>query len=403
MLKPGDIAIVSGARTPFGRYCGKLKDFTAQELGAIAARGAIERSGIDAKEIDHAVFGNAQQTSGDALYGARHVGLRAGLPIETPALTVNRLCGSGMQAIVSAAQMIQTDEAKIVLAGGMEAMSQAPFAIRGRDGFTLAPGGKLEDSLMVALLDTYCGLYMANTAELYGEQQGITRQAQDEFALRSQQRAEAAYKKGRIQEELVPVPLRNSKGESTGDSLTEDDHRRPQTTMEGLAKLRPAFGPSSGKPGTVTAGNASGIVDGAAAVVVMSLEEVRKRNMEPLGRIVSWGIAGVEPNLMGRGPVPATKIALQKAGLNLDYIDLIEVNEAFAAQYLAVEKELGLDREKVNVNGGAIALGHPLGATGTRLVITLLYELRRRKKKYGLASACIGGGQGIAMVVESMN
>jgi acetyl-CoA acetyltransferase family protein len=403
MLKPGDIAIVSGARTPFGRYCGKLKDFTAQELGAIAAKGAIERSGIDAKEFDHAVFGNAQQTSGDALYGARHVGLRAGLPIETPALTVNRLCGSGMQAIVSAAQMIQTDEAKIVLAGGMEAMSQAPFVIRGRDGFTLAPGGKLEDSLMVALLDTYCGLYMANTAELYGEQQGITRLAQDEFALRSQQRADAAYKQGRIQEELVPVPLRNSKGEPTGDSLTEDDHRRPQTTMEGLAKLKPAFGPASGKPGTVTAGNASGIVDGAAAVVVMSLEEVRKRNMEPLGRIVSWGIAGVEPNVMGRGPVPATKIALQKAGLNLDYIDLIEVNEAFAAQYLAVEKELGLDREKVNVNGGAIALGHPLGATGTRLVITLLYELRRRKKKYGLASACIGGGQGIAMVVESMS
>jgi acetyl-CoA acetyltransferase family protein len=403
MLKPGDIAIVSGARTPFGRYCGKLKDFTAQELGAIAARGAIERSGIDAKEFDHAVFGNAQQTSGDALYGARHVGLRAGLPIETPALTVNRLCGSGMQAIVSAAQMIQTDEAKIVLAGGMEAMSQAPFAIRGRDGFTLAPGGKLEDSLMVALLDTYCGLYMANTAELYGEQQGITRLEQDEFALRSQQQADAAYKEGRIQEELVPVPLRNSKGELTGDSLKEDDHRRPQTTMEGLAKLKPAFGPSSGKPGTVTAGNASGIVDGAAAVVVMSLEEVRKRNVEPLGRIVSWGIAGVEPTVMGRGPVPATKIALQKAGLNLDYIDLIEVNEAFAAQYLAVEKELGLDRERVNVNGGAIALGHPLGATGTRLVITLLYELRRRKKKYGLASACIGGGQGIAMVVESMS
>jgi acetyl-CoA acyltransferase 2 len=399
MLKPGDIAIVSGARTPFGRYCGKLKDFTAQELGAIAAKAAIERSGLDAKEFDHAVFGNAQQTSGDALYGARHVGLRAGLPIETPALTVNRLCGSGMQSIVSAAQMIQTDEAKIVLAGGMEAMSQAPFTIRGRDGFTLAPGGKMEDSLMVALLDSYCGLYMANTAELYGEQQGITRQAQDEFALRSQQKADAAYKEGRIQEELVPVPLRNHKGEATGESLTEDDHRRPQTTMEGLAKLKAAFG----KSGTVTAGNASGIVDGGAAVVVMSLEEVRKRNMEPLGRIVSWGVAGVEPKLMGRGPVPATKVALQKAGLSLDYIDLIEVNEAFAAQYLSVEKELGLDREKVNVNGGAIALGHPLGATGTRLVITLLYELRRRKKKYGLATACIGGGQGIAMIVESMN
>jgi acetyl-CoA acetyltransferase family protein len=401
MLKPGDIAIVSGARTPFGRYCGKIKDYTAQELGAVASKTAIERAGIDAKEFDHAVFGNAQQTSGDALYGARHVGLRAGLPIEAPALTVNRLCGSGMQAIVSAAQMIQTEEAKVVLAGGMESMSQAPFSIRGRDGFTLAPGGKLEDSLMVALLDSYCGLYMANTAELYGEEQGITRQAQDEFALRSQQKADEAYKAGRMQEELTPVPLRNSKGEATGEMLTEDDHRRPQTTMEGLAKLRAAFGPSSGKPGTVTAGNASGIVDGAAAVVVMSLDQAQRRNLSPLGRLINWGIAGVDPKLMGRGPVPATKIALQRAGLTLDYIDLIEVNEAFAAQYLAVEKELGLDREKVNVNGGAIALGHPLGATGTRLVITLLYELRRRKKKYGLATACIGGGQGIAMVVES--
>jgi acetyl-CoA acetyltransferase family protein len=399
MLKPGDIAIVSGARTPFGRYCGKLKDFTAQELGAIAGKGAIERAGLEPQEFDHAVFGNAQQTSGDALYGARHVGLRAGLPIETPALTVNRLCGSGMQAIVNAAQMIQLGEANLVLAGGMEAMSQAPFVIRGRDGFTLAPGGKLEDSLMVALLDSYCGLYMANTAELYGEQQGITRQAQDEFALRSQQKADAAYKDGRLQEELVPVPQRNSKGEATGESLTEDDHRRPQTTMEGLAKLKPAFG----KKGTVTAGNASGIVDGGAAVVVMSLENALKRGLKPWGRIVSWGVAGVDPKLMGRGPVPATKVALEKAGLSLDSIDLIEVNEAFAAQYLAVEKELGLDREKVNVNGGAIALGHPLGATGTRLVITLLYELRRRKKKYGLATACIGGGQGIAMVVESVH
>src|ERR1700724_812463 len=212
MLKPGDIAIVSGARTPCGRYCDKLKDFTAQELGAIAARGAIERAGLGPDKFDHVVFGNAQQTSGDALYGARHVGLRAGLPIEAPALTVNRLCGSGMQAIVSAAQMIQTEEAKVVLAGGMESMSQAPFSIRGRDGFTLAPGGKREDSLMVALLDSYCGLYMANTAELYGSQQGITREMQDEFALRSQQRADAAYKAGRTQEELVPVPLRNHKG-----------------------------------------------------------------------------------------------------------------------------------------------------------------------------------------------
>jgi acetyl-CoA acyltransferase 2 len=399
MLKPGDIAIVSGARTPFGRYCGKLRDFTAQELGAIAAKGAIERAGLGPDKFDHVVFGNAQQTSGDALYGARHVGLRAGLPIETPALTVNRLCGSGMQAIVNAAQMIQLGEASRVLAGGMEAMSQAPFSIRGRDGFSLAPGGKLEDSLMVALLDSYCGSYMANTAELYGSQHGVTREMQDEFALRSQKCADDAYKAGRIQEELVPVPLKNSKGEFTGESLTEDDHRRPQTTMDGLAKLKPAFG----KNGTVTAGNASGIVDGGAAVVLMSLDEVRKREMEPLGRIVSWGVAGVDPKIMGSGPVPATKVALQKAGMTLDHIDLIEVNEAFAAQYLAVEKQLGLDREKVNVNGGAIALGHPLGATGTRLVITLLYELRRRKKKYGLATACIGGGQGIAMIVENLN
>ena len=222
MLKPGDIAIVSGARTPFGRYCGKIKDYTAQELGAVAAKAAIERAGVRPEDFDHAVFGNAQQTSGDAMYGARHAALRAGLPIETPALTVNRLCGSGMQAIVSAAQMIQTEEAKMVLAGGMESMSQAPFVVRGRDGFTLAPGGKLEDSLMVALLDTYCGLYMANTAELYAEQQGITRQAQDEFALRSQQTADAAYKAGRLQEELTPVPLRNSKGEATGEMLAEE-------------------------------------------------------------------------------------------------------------------------------------------------------------------------------------
>jgi acetyl-CoA acyltransferase 2 len=284
MLKPGDIAIVSGARTPFGRYCGKLKDFTAQELGAIAGKCAIERSGVDPKEFDHAIFGNAQQTSGDAIYGARHVGLRAGLPIETPALTVNRLCGSGMQSLVNAAQMIQLGEANVVLAGGMEAMSQAPFTIRGRDGFTLAPGGKIEDSLMVALLDSYCGLYMANTAELYGEQQGITREMQDELALRSQHMADAAYKEGRLQEELVPVPLKNPKSEATGESLAEDDHRRPQTTLEGLAKLKTAFG----KKGTVTAGNASGIVDGAAAVVLMSLENAQKRNLRP------WSGSSVE-------------------------------------------------------------------------------------------------------------
>ena len=397
MAHSTDIAIVSGARTPMGRYCGKLRDFTAMELGAVAAKGAIERARVDPKEIDHVVIGNAQQTSGDALYGARHVGLRAGVPIEVPALTVNRLCGSGMQSLVTAAQMIQLGESKIALAGGMEAMSQAPHVIRGmRWGVGLGEG-KLEDSLMVALFDSYCGLAMANTAELYAEQQGITREMQDCFALRSQQLADAAYKARRIQEELVSVPLKNKKGEPTGEMFAEDDHRRPETTIEGLQKLKPAFGKNS----SVTAGNASGIVDGGAATVLMKMDEAQRRGLKPLGRIVSWGIAGVDPKIMGSGPVPATRIALQKAGLKLSDIDLIELNEAFAAQCLAVEKELGLDREKLNVNGGAIALGHPLGATGTRLVITLLYELRRRGKKYGLATACIGGGQGIAVVVEA--
>jgi acetyl-CoA acetyltransferase family protein len=393
-----DIAIVNGARTPMGRYCGKLRDFTAMDLGAIAATEAMKRSGVEPAEIDHVVMGNAQQTSGDAIYGARHVGLKAGVPIEVPALTVNRLCGSGMQSVVTAAQMIQLGESRMVLAGGMESMSQSPHVIRGmRWGVGLGEG-KLEDSLMVALLDTYCGLYMASTAELYASQQGVTREMQDEFALRSQQTADAAYKAGRLQEEITPVPLRNRKGEPTGEMFTEDDNRRAETTMETLAKLKPAFG----KNGSVTAGNASGIVDGGAAVVVMPLDEAEKRNLKPMARIVSWGIAGVDPKIMGSGPVPSTRIALKKAGLKLEDIDLIEVNEAFAAQYLAVEKELGLDRNKVNVNGGAIALGHPLGATGTRLLITLMNELRRRKGRYGLSTACIGGGQGIAVIVENL-
>lgn len=397
MLQITDIAIVNGARTPMGRYCGKLRDFTAMELGAIAAKAAIERAGVDPKEFDHCVMGNAQQTSGDALYGARHVALKAGLPIETPALTINRLCGSGMQAIVSAAQMIQLGEAKMVLAGGMESMSQAPHVIRGaRWGLGLGEG-KLEDSLMVALLDTYCGLYMAQTAENYGEQQGITRQQMDEFSLRSQRLAGEAQKACRLQEEIAPVALKDRKGNPTGEKFEKDDHLRPETTMEGLAKLKPAFGKN------ITAGNASGIVDGGAAVVLMPLADAEKRGLKPMGRLVNWGIAGVDPKIMGQGPVPASRIALQKAGLKLEDIDLVEVNEAFAAQYLAVEKELGLDRDRVNVNGGAIALGHPLGATGARLVLTLLYELRRRRSKYGLATACIGGGQGIAVIVESLS
>jgi len=394
-----DIAIVNGARTPMGRYCGKLRDFTAQELAAVAAKEAMQRSGVEPGEIEHVVVGNAQQTSSDAIYGARHVALKAGVPIEVPALTVNRLCGSGMQAIVTAAQMIQLGEAKIALAGGMESMSQAPHVIRGMRWGVGFGEGKLEDSLYVALTDSYCNMPMAVTAEVYADQQGVTREEQDEFALVSQQRADAAYKAGRIQEELTPVPLRSRRGEPTGEMFSEDDHRRPETTMESLAKLKPAFS----KNGTVTAGNASGIVDGGAAVVVMALDEAQNRGLKPMGRIVSWGIAGVDPKIMGSGPVPATKIALKRAGLTLDDMDVIELNEAFAAQALSVVKELGINREKLNVNGGAIALGHPLGATGTRIVLTTLYELRRRKGKYGLATACIGGGQGIAMIVENTN
>jgi acetyl-CoA acetyltransferase family protein len=378
-----EIVIVAGKRTPMGEYGGALRELSALELGAIASKAAIAQSQLDVREFDHAVFGNALQTSGDAIYGARHVALKAGVPIETPALTVNRLCGSGIQSIVSAAQLIQLGEANVVLAGGIESMSQAPHVIRGaRWGFKLGQG-KLEDSLMVALLDSYCGCSMAATAETLARKYEITRQAQDEFALRSQQLAAAAWKAGRFKDEVTPV-----------ENFVQDDHMRPDTTLETLAKLRPAFA----KDGFVTAGNASGIVDGGAAVVVTTPDRAKT---PPLGRIVSWGIAGVPPEIMGIGPVPAAKIALEKAGLNLSDIDLVELNEAFAAQYLAVEKALELDRGCVNVNGGAIALGHPLGATGTRLVMTLLYELRRRKKKYGLAAACIGGGQGIAMIVEA--
>jgi len=378
-----EIVIVAGKRTPMGEYGGALKDFTALELGTFAAKAAVHQSKFDAGDFDHCIFGNALQTSGDALYGARHVGLRAGLPIEVPALTVNRLCGSGIQSIISAAQLIELGEASVVLAGGMESMSQEPHVIRGaRWGLRLGQG-KLEDSLMVALLDTYCGCYMAATAENLAHKYGITREAQDAFALRSQKLAAAAWNSGKFTDEVVPV-----------DKFERDDHMRPDTTLEGLAKLKTAFA----KDGFVTAGNASGIVDGAAAVVVTTADHAKT---PPLGRIVSWGIAGVQPEIMGIGPVPAAKIALEKAGLKLGDIDLVEINEAFAAQYLAVEKALELDRDRVNINGGAIALGHPLGASGTRLTMTVLYELKRRKKRYGLAAACIGGGQGIAIIVEA--
>ena len=393
---PTDVVILAGARTPMARYNGEFAGISAIDLGAIASKEAIKRSNVDPKDFEHVVFGNVQQSSSDAHYGARHVGLKAGLPVETPAVTVNRLCGSGMEAISQAAQRILLGEAKMVLAGGMENMTQVPHVIRGaRSGFRLGEG-KLEDALMVGLLDPYSGCTMSDTAENLAAEYKITRKEADEYALRSQQAAEAAYKACRMSEEIVPVEVGKGK---KAHLFSQDDHRRPDTTMESLSALPAAFR----KDGIVTAGNASGIVDGAAAVVVTTDKLAKERGAKPLGRIVSWATTGVEPRVMGIGPVPATKKALQLAGLKLEQIDLIEVNEAFSPQYLAVEKALGLNRDKTNVNGGAIALGHPLGATGTRLVLTLLLELRRRNQRYGLATACIGGGQGIAMIVESLS
>ena len=392
MAQSTGVFILDGARTAMAEYNGAFADVTAIDLGVHAAREALRRSGVEPGRIDHAIFGNALQTSGDAIYGARHVALKAGVPKEVPALTVNRLCGSGFESIVQGAHRILLGEAKTVLAGGMENMSQAPHVIRGaRKGFRLGQG-QLEDSLMVALLDSYCGLYMAQTSDRVAARYGITRDAQDAYALSSQQRAAAAWESGRFAEEVVAVEVKA--GRKTV-RVERDDHLRPDSTLEGLAGLPPSFG----KDGSVTAGNASGIVDGAAAVVVASEEAARGH--KPLGRLVSWAVVGVEPELMGLGPAPAARAAIARAGLSQNDIGLWEINEAFAGQILGVVKELGLDLEKLNVNGGAIALGHPLAATGTRCTLTLLKEMRRRGVRYGLAGACIGGGQGIAVVVES--
>ena len=398
-----DIAIVSGARTPLAEWVGgrrgdglpggALAGTSAIDLGVVAARAALERGGVPPAAIDHIVMGNVMQTSGDAIYGARHVGLKAGIPKEVPALTVNRLCGSGLQSVVTAAQQILTGEATWVLAGGMENMSQAPHVVRGaRVGFKLGQG-QLEDSLMVALKDSYCGLFMAQTSDNLARQFGITREQQDEYALRSHTLGNQATHNGRFAEEIVPVEVKQGRKSVMVD---KDDHLFPSTTLEGLAKLPPAFGPES----FVTAGNASGIVDGAAAVIVTRGESAKAAGKAPLGYVRAFASVGVEPETMGFGPVSAIRKACERAGITVADLDLIEINEAFSGQYLAVEKALELDRDKVNVNGGAIALGHPLGATGTRLIHTLLLELGRRAKRWGVASACIGGGQGIAVIVE---
>jgi acetyl-CoA acetyltransferase family protein len=396
-----EIWVVGAKRTAFGTFGGALKDLTATDLAVAASQAALAAARLEPADVDEVVFGNVQQTSADAIYLARHVGLRAGVPIEKPALTLNRLCGSGFQAVVSAAQQILLGEAEIVLAGGTEAMSQAPHVVRGaRWGLPLGKAGALGDTLWDALTDSYTGMPMAITAENLAVKYAIGRADCDEYALGSQRRWAAAQEAGRFRDEIVPLELKGQKNKMAGPTqFTVDEHPRPQTTIEVLAKLAPVFK----KDGVVTAGNASGICDGAAALVLCSREAGERRGLRPLGRLVHWGVAGVDPAIMGIGPAPAVRRALEHAGMKLEEMALVEVNEAFAAQYLAVERELGLDRARTNVDGGAIALGHPLGASGARITTHLLHELRRRGARYGLGSACIGGGQGIAVIVEAMS
>lgn len=389
-----EIVILSARRTPFGTLSGTLKGVTATDLAVISSKAALADAKVAAEDIGHVIFGNVQQTSADAIYLARHVGLKSGLPITTPALTVNRLCGSGFQAVINGAEQLLLGEAEAVLVGGTENMSQAPHVLRGaRDGYAFGRAPALEDSLAAALTDSYCNTAMAITAENLATKYGITREQCDELALTSQQRWAAANEARRFDDELVPVEVATRKGPA---QFTTDEHPRAGASMEALARLKPVFK----KDGVVTAGNASGINDGAASLVLATAEFARSRGLTPLARLVQWGVAAVEPTLMGIGPVPAIQSCLARAGMKLDEMDLVEVNEAFAAQYLAVEKELGLDRAKTNVNGGAVAIGHPLGASGARITAHLVHSLRQRGGRFAVGSACIGGGQGLAVLVE---
>ena len=394
MASDRQVVFLAAVRTPFGTFGGSLKDHSATELGILAGRAAVERAAVDPAEYGQVFFGNVIQTSADAVYLARHVGLNAGLPVGVPAMTLNRLCGSGFQAVIDGAEDILYGGSRVCLTGGTESMSQAPHVVRGaRWGLRLGPAVPFEDSLWEALTDTYCGFSMAQTAENLAEEYDISREEVDGYAVRSQIRAKEAWDGGRFDQEVVPVVLLKRGKES---EFRIDEHIRPDTTPDALASLRPYFK----KDGLVTAGNASGIGDGAAALVISDAEFAAAHGLPLMGSLVSWAVAGVPPRIMGIGPAPAARKALEKAGLTLDDMDLIEVNEAFAPQYVAVEKELGLDRDKVNVNGGAIALTHPLGATGARITTHLLHELNRRGGGYGLGSACIGGGQGIAIIVK---
>ncbi|ABC79840.1 acetyl-CoA C-acetyltransferase [Anaeromyxobacter dehalogenans] len=391
-----DVVFLAAKRTPFGTFGGALKDLSATDLAVHAAKAAMAQAGAPPADYGHVVVGNVAQTSPDAIYLARHVGLRAGLPEGVPALTVNRLCGSGFEAVIEAARLVHTGEAELVLAGGTESMSQAPLVLRGtRFGHAFGKTPQLEDMLWSALTDTYAGMPMALTAEKLAETHRIGQDAVDELAVASQRRWAAADEAGRFREELAPVELPSRKGTVR---FEKDEHPRPGTTLEGLRKLPKVFKAD----GVIHAGAASGIADGAGMLVVASRAYAERRGLRPLGRLVNWGHAGVDPTVMGIGPVPAVRNALARAGATLSDLDLFEVNEAFAPQYLAVEQELGLPRDRTNVDGGAIALGHPLAASGARITMHLLYELRRRGARAGIGSACIGGGQGVAVILEPL-
>ncbi|HVI75579.1 MAG TPA: acetyl-CoA C-acyltransferase [Anaeromyxobacteraceae bacterium] len=391
-----DVVFLAARRTPFGTYGGTLKDLSATDLGVHAAQAALAQAAVPAERVEHVVFGNVAQTSSDAIYLARHVGLRAGAPVSTPALTVNRLCGSGFEAVVQGARLLAGGEAELVLVGGTESMSQAPLVLRGtRWGFPLGKPPPLEDLLWSALTDSYAGMPMALTAEKLAEQYRIGQDEVDEYSVLSQRRFAAAQEAGRLAAEVAPIEIPTRRG---AVKFARDEHPRPDTTVETLRKLPKVFK----KDGVIHAGAASGVSDGAGALLMSTRAFAEARGIRPLGRLLNWGFAGVDPTIMGIGPVAAFRNALERAQAKLSDFDLFEVNEAFAPQYLAVEKELGLPRDATNVDGGAIAVGHPLAASGARITMHLLYELRRRGVRYGLGGACIGGGQGIAVVLEAM-
>lgn len=391
-----EMVFLAAKRTAFGTFNGTLKDHSATDLAVVASKAALQQAGVNPEDVDHVLFGNVMQTSADAIYLARHVGLKVGLPERVPALTINRLCGSGFQAIISGAEQLMTGQAQCVLVGGSENMSQAPHVVRGaRSGLPFGKPAAFEDTLWTALSDSYTGMPMAITAENLAEKYRISQGEVDEFSVLSQKRAAAAQEAGRFADEIVGVDIVTKKGTTT---FSKDEHIRADATVEGLKKLPKVFK----KDGVIHAGAASGINDGAGALILATAEFAKKRGLKPLARLVGWGVSGCDPKIMGIGPVPAVRRALEQTHSTLNEVDLVEVNEAFAPQYLAVEKELGLSREKTNVDGGAIALGHPLAASGARITAHLIYALKQRQGRYGLGSACIGGGQGIAVMVESL-